>query len=100
MKFNYQARTKIGEIQVGTVEAASREGALILLQRHGLFITSLEETASAPFYTKKLEMSRISQKDLVVFSRQLSIMFKSKVPLVESLRTLAEQSTKANFREG
>lgn len=99
MKFNYQARTKSGEIQVGTVEAASREGALILLQRHGLFITSLEEAESVPFYTKKLELSRVSQKDLVMFSRSLSIMFKSKVPLVESLRTLAEQSTKVTFRE-
>lgn len=99
MKFNYQARTKTGEIQVGTVEAASREGALILLQRHGLYITSLEETEAMPIYAKRLEVARISKKDLVIFSRQLSIMFRSKVPLVESLRTLAEQSGKAGLKE-
>jgi len=84
---------------MGTVEAASREGALTLLQRHGLYITSLEEVAFSPFYTKKIDLTRITQKDLVVFARQLSIMFKSKVPLVESLRTLADQSSKMNFRE-
>jgi len=99
MKFNYQARTKTGEIQVGTVEAASQEGALILLQRHGLYITSLEKAEAMPIYARRLELSIISKKDLVVFSRQLSIMFKSKVPLVESLRTLAEQSGKSSLKE-
>lgn len=84
---------------MGTVEAVSREGALNLLQRHGLYVTSLEESSSLPFYTKKIDLTRITQKDLVVFSRQLSIMFKSKVPLVESLRTLADQSGKMGFRE-
>jgi len=99
MKFDYQARTKAGEVQVGTVEAASREGALMLLQRHGLYVTNLEAAEGAPIYAKKLELVKTSKKDLVVFSRQLSIMFRSKVPLVESLRTLAEQSAKADFKE-
>jgi len=99
MKFNYQARTKAGEIQVGTVEAASREGALILLQRHGLYITSLEETEGMPIYAKRFNLSIVSKKDLVVFSRQLSIMFKSKVPLIEALTTLAGQSSKASLKE-
>ena len=84
---------------MGTVEAASREGALTLLQRHGLYVTSLEATESAPFYTKSIELSRIKSKDLVMFSRQLSIMFQSKVPLIESLTTLAEQSDKPALKE-
>ncbi len=99
MKFNYQARTEAGEIQVGTVEATSQEGALVLLQKHGLYITNLEKAGGGPIYSRKLEIARVSKKDLVIFSRQLSIMFKSKVPLVESLRTLAEQSGKAGLRE-
>lgn len=99
MKFNYQARTRQGEVQMGTVEAASREGALLLLQRHGLYVTNLESLETLPFYIKKLELSKVKRKDLVVFSRQLSIMFKSKVPLVESLRTLAGQATKQVLKE-
>lgn len=99
MKFNYQARTKTGEIQVGIVEAASREGALILLQRHGLYVTSLEESEGGPIYAKKLEIARVSKKDLVVFSRQLSIMFRSKVPLIESLMTLAGQAGKSGLKD-
>jgi len=99
MKFNYQARTKTGKVQVGTVEAASEEGALMLLQRHGLYVTHLESVEELPFWLKKIDLRRVSRKDLVMFSRQLSIMFESQVPLVEALRTLAEQSEKPRFKE-
>jgi type IV pilus assembly protein PilC len=100
MKFEYQARTKSGEIRTGIVEAVSKEGAVILLQRYGFFLTQLEEIDSAPFYTKKLTLfNKASKKDLVMFSRQLSIMFKSEVPLVESLRTLANQTKREDFKE-
>jgi len=100
MKFEYQARTKSGEMRTGTVEAISREGAVLLLQRYGFFLTQLEEIENVPFYTKKLRLfDKASRKDLVMFSRQLSIMFRSEVPLVESLRTLASQTKKEDFRE-
>jgi len=100
MKFNYQARTKKGEIQAGVIEASSREAAVSILQKYGLYVTILEETEEVPFYVRKIEFfGRISQKDLVLFSRQLSIMFGSKVTLVESLRTLASQTKNSDFRE-
>jgi len=44
MKYTYQARTKKGEIQTGSVEASSREGALSVLQKYGLYITYLTKT--------------------------------------------------------
>lgn len=99
MKFNYQARTKEGELQTGTVEAPSKEAALSLLHKYDLYATLLTETAS-PFYAKKIKiLEMVTQKDLVLFSRQLSIMFKSKVPLVESLGVLAGQTKKTGFKE-
>jgi type II secretory pathway component PulF len=100
MQFNYQARTKNGEVQAGTVEASSREAALTLLQRHQLFVTFLEQTKKQPFYVKKIKLfEKISRKDIVTFSRQLSLMFQSKIPLLEALQTLAEQNKKPNFKE-
>jgi len=99
MKFNYQARTKEGEIRTGQVEASSKEAAIVLLQKHGLYVTFLEETVS-PFYARKIKIfGHISSKDLVVFSRQLAIMFRSKIPLVESLKTLAVQTGNAELKE-
>ncbi len=100
MKFNYQARTKKGEIQTGVIEASNREAAFNVLKAHGLYVTALEETAVAPFYAKKLKIfERVSKKDVVLFSRQLSIMFKSNVPLIETFRTIARQTKKSTFQE-
>jgi len=100
MKFNYQARTRTGDIQAGVIEASSREAAISILQRYRLYVTVLEEVAGAPFYAKRIKfLERVSRKDLVLFSRQLSIMFAAKVSLVESLRTLAGQTANIDFRE-
>lgn len=99
MKFNYQTRTKEGEIQTGIVEAASKEAALNLLYKHGLYVTFLEE-AALPIYAKRIKIfERISRKDIVLFSRQLSIMFKSEISLVEALGTLANQAKNSDFKE-
>lgn len=100
MKFNYQARTKTGEVQIGVIEASSRESALDLLQRYQLFVTALEESGGGHFYAKKIKLfDRVSAKELVAFSRQLSLMFKSKIPLMQSLKTLAEQTKNYGFKE-
>ena len=100
MRFNYQARTPTGEVQSGTVEASSKEAAVSLLQRHGLYITFLEEVAAPPVYAKRIKIfERIAAKDIVMFSRQLAIMFKTKVPLVEALETLAAQTKNPDLKE-
>jgi len=100
MKYNYQARTKTGEIQSGAVEASSREAAVSLLRKYGLYVTILEEVTAPPLYAKRLKLfERISRSDVVLFSRQLAIMFKSKAPLVESLRTLSVQTQNLDLKE-
>lgn len=100
MKFNYQARTKTGEVQSGVVEASSKEAAVSTLQRYGLYITALESVETIPFYARSIKFfGTISHKERVLFSRQLSIMFASRVPLIESLRTLSSQTRNPNFRE-
>ena len=100
MKYNYQARNKNGDIQSGIIEASSREAAITLLRKHGLYMTVLEEVIAPPFYAKKIKIfERISRQDIVLFSRQLSIMFKSKIPLVESLRVLSGQTKNSDFKE-
>lgn len=99
MKFNYQARTKTGEIQTGIVEASSKEAAINLLKSHQLFVTLLEEV-SPPFYAKPIKFfEKVSKKEVVAFSRQLAIMFKSEIPLVEIFYTLVKQTENPTFRE-
>ena len=100
MKYNYQARTKKGEVQTGIVEASSREAAIVLLRKYGLYVTILEEATALPVYAKRLKLFEgITRQDIVLFSRQLSIMFKSKVPLVESLNVLSGQTRNLDLKE-
>ena len=99
MKFNYQARTKEGKIKTGIVEASTKEAAFEVLKGKNLYVTALEPY-SPPVYARKLKIfERVSRKDVVHFSRQLAIMFQSKVPLVESFRTLAKQTDNETFKE-
>jgi type IV pilus assembly protein PilC len=99
MRYNYQARTIEGELRVGVVEASSREAALSLLQKMGLYVTYLE-VESVPIYAQKISfLRRITSKDIVLFTRQLSIMVGGELPLVEALGTLANQTSNPDLRE-
>lgn len=100
MKFSYQARSKNGEIQAGVVEASSKEAAVNLLQKYDLFVTFLEKTEAEPIWSKKVKIfGKTSSKDIAIFLRQLSIMFKSNIPLFEALQTCYSSIKKQDFRE-
>jgi len=100
MKFNYQARDKKGETQVGMVEASSKESAFQLLGRSGLVVTVLETAGARPIYARRIKFfDKVSSKSLVLFSRQLAILFRSKVSLVEALQTISKQTEHKVFKE-
>jgi type IV pilus assembly protein PilC len=99
MKFKYQARTKEGEVKTGVVEASSKEVALSLLQKLGFYVTYLEKEEPG-LLTKEIKIRRgVSGRDLVIFTRQLAVLFSSGIPLVETLWTVAFQTKNLDFRE-
>ena len=99
MRFNYQARNKEGLVQVGVIEVGSKEEAISLLQGEGLYVTNLEAIEFKAFYSRQLEfLGKASRKDVMMFSRQLAMMLKSGVGLVESLTALSLQIQKKDFR--
>lgn len=97
--YNYQARTKEGEVQTGVVEAGSQEAAVAILQRHNLIVISLGEVRPSVFTFRIKFLERIGAKDVMIFSRQLSTLFEAKVPLTQSLKTLANQTENDYLRE-
>lgn len=98
MKYTYQARTKEGKIETGTVEASSKDAAAVLLQKYNIYVTFLKEVKS-PFSIKIKFLEKTSKKDLAIFSRQMAVMLQSRVPVIQSLTSLAAQISKATFRE-
>ncbi len=100
MKYSYQARDKGGELQVGTVEAASREAALNILAGHELYVLSLEILKEAKWADRILQFfRRVRRKDLMVFSRQFSTLLSAKISLSSGLKTLYNQTQNLALKE-
>lgn len=96
MKFSYQARTNDGVIQTGIVEAPNKDVAIETLHRYNLLIFEIAEEEKG--FISSLEegfsfFNSVKTQELVIFSRQLSVLFDAQVPLVPALRTLGEQSS-------
>ncbi len=90
MKFNYQARTREGKIETGIIEASSHEVAVVLLQKYNIFVTSLKEESKTKDFFKNIKFeTKVSVKDLAIFSRQLAVMLESRVSVIQSLQSLA-----------
>lgn len=101
MKFAYQARSKEGKIEKGTVEASSPEAAASLLHKYDVVVISLKEIKPSFFSLKRgfVIKRKISKKDLAIFARQLAVMIDARIPLVQSLLTLAAQTPRPDFRD-
>ncbi len=101
MKFKYKAKTKDGEMQVGFVEAGSRGSAANILSGHDLFVLSLESAEKTRWYDLLLSyFNRVKQKDMVIFTRQLSVLLEAHLPLNAALRSLYEQTENKTLRDG
>lgn len=89
----YQALSKEGKKIKGGVEASSLSSAKEQVTRKGLFIVSIslaEEATLIPWY-KRLFEKKVSVKDKILFTKQLSVLLKSGVPLLQALELLMEQ---------
>jgi type IV pilus assembly protein PilC len=100
MKFNYQARTKEGETQTGTVEAGTREAAVETLQRHDLVVVFLEKVSDIPIYVRSLKLfQKIKNKEITIFYRQLAILFEANISPLDALKVLGEQTRNRLFKD-
>lgn len=100
MKYIYQARSKEGKLATGTVEASTKEAAAVLLQKYNVFVTSIREQSPHLLKTESIGfLGRVSKKELAIFSRQLSVMLQSRVPVVQSLKSLAVQTKNPGFKQ-
>jgi len=100
MLFNYEAKTQEGESKLGTLEASSENAALELLQRNGLIVLGLKKSSNVSIMSRNIKIfDHVPKKEVVVFSRQISALFQAKVPIIESLRTMATQTENPAFKD-
>ena len=97
--FEYRARTKEGEVRSGLVTASSEEAALDALQHGGLTVVALREATAPSLIERGISFgSGVSQKDVVIFSRQLATLFEARIPVAQALKTLMSETGKLTLR--
>lgn len=98
--YAYKASNTTGEQVEGMIEAPSEAVAASTLADRGLIILSLSESSSRS--TKAIDLpflNRITVKDIVIFSRQLSVMASANVPIVQALRILTDQTENIRMKK-
>ncbi len=96
--FAYVGRSKSGAIKKGELTAKSKDEAVDQLRKQNVVVTSLEEKAGKGGFTLSFG-SGLTDKDLVVFTRQFGPMINAGLPLVQCLEILSTQSENKVLRE-
>lgn len=94
MLFNYKALDAQGQPQNGSVEALNTDVAISAIQRRGLVIIEInaqEEVAHGLNRRIKL-FERVSNKDIVILSRQIATLFAAQVSALRVFRLLSGET--------
>lgn len=95
MLFNYSALDETGAEKTGSIDAINIDVAITSLQRRGLVISSIKPAESGSLLERRLSFfDRVSNKDLVILSRQIATLFEAQVSALRVFRLLAAESEK------
>jgi len=99
MKFNYTATNKEGKTITGVSESTTKEALIANLNHQGLRpIVVKAISGKNPLINRFNKNKKVKQKELVVFTRQLSTMVGAGVPLTRSLAMLQGQTESKYFK--
>ena len=88
--FLWEGKTRQGNVQKGEISAANKEEVMALLRRQN--ITPVNVSAKPKEITLSFGAPKITDKDLVIFTRQLATMIDAGLPLVQCLEILGSQT--------
>lgn len=92
--FKYKT-TINGKVQSGEVDAENEQGALAKLKQRNISVDSVKKKSESAFFGPKKQ--RITERDIVIFTRQFSTMVDAGLPLVQCLEILAKGSDNKTF---
>ncbi len=94
----WAAKTKKGRVLKGELDAADERIARIQLKKRSLEVTKLKPKAKDIFENVSFLQPKVTNKDIVIFTRQFSTMIDAGLPLVQGLNILAEQMENKTFK--
>ena len=89
----YQAFSKDGKKVTGTIDAPTLQSAKEQLSKQGIYpiaVTLGTQDAALPWW-KRFFLKSATPKDKILFTRQLAVLLKSGIPLLQALELLIEQ---------
>ncbi|MDY7037365.1 MAG: type II secretion system F family protein, partial [Thermodesulfobacteriota bacterium] len=92
------AETKKGRKLKGEIEAADEKIAMSQLRRRNLTVKKLKPKPKDLFENVAFLQPKVTNKDIVVFTRQFSTMIDAGLPLIQGLTILAEQAENKTFK--
>lgn len=105
MIFHYVALNTNGNKEEGDVDATSLDNAILIVQKKG-FTSVLEVKEKVDKQnnvilqaTNKLFKQKITSKDIVLFSRQVSTLFEAGVSALRAFRLLAQENENKSLQE-
>lgn len=100
LTYKYTARdSATGQKISSEIQASSQQAAAKLLHEQGLAPLDIKPvTADNTASVLSRFKNRITTKDKILFSRQLSTLINAGLPLVQSLRTVADQTQSKAFK--
>ena len=93
--YKYKTTVK-GKVQKGEIEADNEQGALSKLKQKNIRVTGVKKKFQSDFLSNK---KPITERDIVIFTRQFSTMVDAGLPLVQCLDILGKQSDNPSFGE-
>lgn len=92
--YRYDSYSRRGSRVKGTIDATSAQGAKELLRGQGLMPISIDEVRGEPqgfFASLGLFQARVEFKTVILFTKQLGVLLRSGVPLLQAVDLLLEQ---------
>ncbi len=93
--YKYKTTVK-GKVEKGEIEADNEKGALSKLKQRNIRVTGVKKKFESDFLSNK---KPITERDIVIFTRQFSTMVDAGLPLVQCLEILGKQSDNPSFGE-
>jgi type IV pilus assembly protein PilC len=90
MIFNYEAISNTGEKKRGTIDAISKELAIVAIQKKGFIVLSINEEGKGDWKKVVIFKKGIPLKDVVIMSRQISTLFGAQVTALKAFNLVAE----------
>ena len=98
MLFKYKVLDKSGATKEGQIDAVNPDVAITSLQNRGFTIVSVEQADKNVFGDVAI-FERVSNKDIVILSRQISTLFEAQVSVLRVFRLLAAESESPILRK-